>query len=332
VADLDGDDDDDLVAATEEGLNWIENKDRARGFSPHPIEPAPLVASIAETGDLDGDGDLDLLTNAPSGDGALDWYENLGKGRSWNRHAIASGDVAGPIRALAIADGDADRDLDVVFAGPAVSWLANEDGKGSSWAQPVSISATTSGFSAVAVADFDGDGDNDLVAADEDLNEFIYLEDAGKSSRDKRVLLNAKHRVYLPVGAYVVDFNGDGDLDVFAVPQSNEVVLYDNEDGKGNLVGKALFKMGNLVMAKPADLDGDRDLDVVVACRNADEGIRWLENNAEEFEKEYTISQQWESPTLLEAVDLDRDGDLDILSVSSNIEGTSASWWENLNK
>ncbi len=77
-----------------------------------------------------------------------------------------------------------------------------------------------------------------------------------------------------------------------------------------------------------ADLDGDNDLDLAVVSFN-DSKIAWFQNNgAGVFGTERIISVGiQESPYSLQAGDLDRDGDLDIVAVSY-FDNTIA-WYEN---
>src|SRR5690606_27663752 len=85
----------------------------------------PWQAVTVDAADLDGDGDLDLLTGGW-------WYRNPGSvGGSWSRLTIGSG--LENIAVVADFDGDGDRDIlgtNGKPTGGAVSWARN-NGSGS---------------------------------------------------------------------------------------------------------------------------------------------------------------------------------------------------------
>jgi hypothetical protein len=124
-----------------------------------------------------------------------------------------------------------------------------------------------------------------------------------------------------------VDANGDGEVDLVAGTNSNNVFLYTNKD-----TGRVLdvWKVtGNLLRVRrigeePAqtafasgDLDGDGDLDLVVGTRRG--ALRWLENTGDKQTPAWTVkkanlfpgaSRVNAAPAL---ADLDGDGDLDLV-------------------
>ena len=77
-------------------------------ISTTPVGPQALV-----TADLDGDGDIDVLT-ASTRDERIDWYENRsGDGSSWTTRTISSA-LMDDSPSVFVADVDGDGDLDVL--------------------------------------------------------------------------------------------------------------------------------------------------------------------------------------------------------------------------
>ncbi len=132
--DLDGDGDLDVVMAAYRSngypkwpgeIVWYENRDGR--FRKHRVAGAYLGAFEAVTGDLDADGDLDVVATA-WGDGNLAWWENLGNDRRWRLRELAPGFIRG--NSVLVRDFDGDGRLDIVACGEignnTLRWWRNE--------------------------------------------------------------------------------------------------------------------------------------------------------------------------------------------------------------
>jgi hypothetical protein len=117
-----GDTFDDFILKPYHGLLWLENRGTFP-FTPHPLATLP-GAQRAQTTDLDGDGDLDIVATAMvagSGDvqptlPSIVWLEQVRAG-VFERRTL---EVGAPYHAtLDIADVDGDGDMDL-----AVGWFA----------------------------------------------------------------------------------------------------------------------------------------------------------------------------------------------------------------
>ena len=114
---MDGDGDIDIISASslDDTIAWYENDGTA--------DPSWTAADIATSADgaydvhvvdLDGDGDLDIVS-ASGNDDTIAWYENDGASDpSWNAADIATS--ADDVRGVHVADMDGDGDLDIVSA------------------------------------------------------------------------------------------------------------------------------------------------------------------------------------------------------------------------
>ena len=121
VADMDGDGDQDVIAAEYvNGIAWYENLTGNGDFGDkHVIAKSRTVEVVynIEVADLDDDGDYDVLSaGSDVGPGDLSWFENVDAGRMFVQHRL------GHALAVDVGDLDGDGDLDVLaFRG----WLEN---------------------------------------------------------------------------------------------------------------------------------------------------------------------------------------------------------------
>ena len=88
--DLDGDGDQDIVATMGESdrVNWYENDGNTiPWFTEHVLAYGVRFATYVVANDLDGDGDMDVVTSALD-DRSTDWFENDGN-QNFTRHTLA---------------------------------------------------------------------------------------------------------------------------------------------------------------------------------------------------------------------------------------------------
>lgn len=282
--------------------------------------------------DLDQDGLLDVLAVEGRLNQVL-WIRQVSK--NVYEEEIIGDPVAGPAH-VEISDFDNDGDMDVMVSSMgivapndnhigAVVILEN-DGK-QNFSNRVLLKDTYR-VTYVEAGDLDGDGDNDLI-----VGQFGYLEGEVRWMEQtepwefvSHSLLGLPGTVHAPLG----DIDNDGDLDIMALVSQNweDIYLFEN-DGTGNFSSKVIWgstlkDFGSSGM-RLADIDLDGDLDV--AYTNGDgfdytipgsrpwHGVQWLENLGDtnfEYHRIGNFSGSY-SPTV---VDIEGDGDMDILAVS----------------
>lgn len=238
----------DLVAGSKDPnaqIGWFEAPQDARdlhAYKWHTISPAGWIMSL-ESVDMDGDGDLDILTSDRKGPmRACRWLENPGPGpvsrasspraggetpstREWPNHFIGCRDKE--VMFLTVADINEDGLQDVLAAVNAekasqIVILRRLDAKGRQWKEYVIPYPEQAGTAkAVAVGDIDADGVKDIVFSCENAEDpksgLMWL------SRRKGVFDGdwQAHDISGPKGIKydrmeLLDLDGDGDLDVLA--------------------------------------------------------------------------------------------------------------------
>ena len=196
------------------------------------ITTAASQALSVYSADLDGDGDLDVLS-ASRLDAKIAWYENTdGAGTFGSEQLITTAAIGA--RSVYAADLDGDGDLDVLSASPLdakLAWYENTDGVGTFGSQQVITSAA--GPHSVFSADVDGDGDLDVLSASRYVDQITWYEntDGAGVFGSGQVITTAADGAYSVLSA---DVDGDGDLDALSASQSDDkIAWYENTDGAG---------------------------------------------------------------------------------------------------
>ncbi|CAM9224997.1 unnamed protein product [Ectocarpus fasciculatus] len=288
VGDLDGDGFPDVAVAFQitDQVAWFRNTDGQGGFSTGTDIDTDVdgSASNVKLADIDGDGDLDVVSAWKLGD-RVAWYENT-DGEGTFAIGLDLSTTANGAYALALADLDGDDDLDVVSASvwDGLAWYENSDGKGM-FSLGISLEQGEPAKD-VVTADLDGDGDLDIISASYDGSHassnyydgrLFWIENTdgeGTFGEGKDIDWLDSARIVVPV-----DLDNDGDVDLVACDNvGGRVMWYENTNGQGNFSAAIYIAIDsgvNMVIA--VDLDGDDDFDLVTASRDSGRVI-WYEN------------------------------------------------------
>ncbi|HYU78542.1 MAG TPA: penicillin acylase family protein [Vicinamibacterales bacterium] len=325
-ADFDGDGDLDLFVGFRGQMNRLYRNDNG-----HFVDVAAEVGLLdvnetrsAAWGDFDGDGDPDLFvgfavtTTVPNR-----LYRNDG-GKRFVDVAREKGvdDVATSRQSAFIDfDNDGDNDLFVAFRDRPNALYRNDNGKFVEVAKEVGIADPRKTVGAVWF-DMDSDGDLDLFVAnqDGDLNGFFRNDNGHFTDVAKQLGMDGAGRplVYGGVGPSVVDYDNDGDLDLY-VANYGPNAMYRN-DGGGHFTDVAadLGIAGDYhaVTSSWGDFDNDGRPDVYVGAylavamhvrdylyRNEGKSFRDVMPSIV-LKHDATHGVQW--------MDFDQDGDLDL--------------------
>ena len=325
-------DQEDIANGTSADCNDNGVPDECEDFATHTVDGDFGGAISVYAADVDGDGDLDILGAAWSGDSRIKWWENTaGDGEVWIAHTV-DGSFDGA-RSVYAADVDGDGDLDVLGAADLaddITWWENTAGDGTVWFEHT-VQGGFDGARSVYAADVDGDGDIDVLGAAWQGDRIKWWEN---TAGDGEVWI--AHTVDGSFdgarSVYAADVDGDGDLDVLgAADLADAITWWENTAGDGTVWTEhtvdGSFNGASSVHA--ADVDGDGDLDVLGAADLAD-AITWWENTAGDGTvwTEHTVDGSFNGASSVHAADIDGDANLDILGAATVADDIT--WWENL--
>jgi hypothetical protein len=185
----------------------------------------------------------------------------------------------------------------------------------------------------VPVVDFNGDGHLDFVALISQEHEVIELFlNQGNGRFQRQTIFAANDPSFGSSGIQLVDFDGDGDMDVLYTNgdtfDSHHVKPYHGiqwleNRGSFPFVPHHLAVMPGVHRALAGDIDGDGDLDIVAVAflpqqlisqqRNTElDSVMWLEQTEPGRFIRHTLEASTCNHAALELADFDEDGDLDL--------------------
>ncbi|MBI4601997.1 MAG: VCBS repeat-containing protein, partial [Planctomycetes bacterium] len=338
-----------LVGGT---VDWYENQGGAApAFTGRPITGEAAGAFSVSAADVDGDGDLDVLS-ASRDDDTVAWHENLGGSPpAFATHVVSTaGD--GPLSAAA-TDLDGDGDLDVLSASSldsTIAWHENQGG-GLAVLEPGSAleaggalknlgALFASGGTITSAGPFTNDGEaafsgDCAVHGDLDTSGLLGIEDGTLAvSGDLRATAppTFTRRVISAAAdassVFAVDLDGDCDTDVLSTSALDDRIALCSNDGEASprFLSETAFAGDNPVSVFAADLDGN-GLPDPLSASYADGTIAWYRKEGASSLSRRVISAAEAGARSVSAADVDGDGDVDVLSASS--VGNTISWHEN---
>ena len=333
AADMDNDGDMDIVSTStiDHTIAWYENDGAADpSWTAADIATDALYATDLFVADMDNDGDMDIVS-ASAADNTIAWYENDGAANpSWTAADIATSAQAA--FSVFVADMDNDGDMDILSASrddDAIAWYENDGAADPSWTA-ADIATSADGAASVFAADMDNDGDMDIVSASLYDDAIAWYENNGAADPS----WTAADIATSADGArcvFAADMDNDGDMDILTVSANDDQVRWYENDGAVNpswtaiTISSAADYVEGLYQA---DLDNDGDIDVISASYS-DDKLAWYENDgaADPSFTANSITTSADQAVSVFAIDIDRDGDMDLVSASSNDD--KIAWYEN---
>ena len=313
--------------------------------------------------DCDGDGWLDLYFVNSAGLGAL--YRNTGPGRFADATAQAGAANSGYGLGCAAADYDSDGDTDLYITAYGPNILYRNEGKGrfadataqAGAAGPELVNPAMS--TGAAFADYDLDGDLDFFVANyakfrpeihqpcirsggiavycgpeafEPQRDVLYRNEGDATFADVTAAAGLLPDAAKELGAFFIDYDADGDLDLYAAGDRTPNLLYRNDGGRfaeiGALAGVAYNDAGKPLAGMGVDVgdyDGDGRFDFFVT------NYQWETNSlyrnlGNGFFADVTFQAGLGVPSLQFLawgtlfIDYDNDGDRDLFVANGHLD------------
>jgi hypothetical protein len=285
----------------------IATNDGVGRFSWSTVQPTGASLFNGQTlvlpADLDADGDKDLvLIEMVSTAGHWTFKSRTvtnGGGSAWSA-GIAVAFSTGTMCDASVADMNGDGTEDIVFG---------DDFNGTriiySFAGTPSLPGTVISpilANEIELADIDGDGDKDVAVAGFSVSHLLINQGGGVFTQDQSFpFVQAE---FCTVG----DVSGDGLPDCYL----NNHLYLQQSGGSWAYYGDVptgLFGGGTIAEVRSWDFDGDGDIDTVTGA-----GLAYVNQGGSATAHLLTFNQSGSGQHLV-PVDLDRDGDLDLLTV-----------------
>ena len=280
-------------------------------FRQFDLESTSETSANASFGDLDGDGDLDIV---------------LAKGRHWpihNRVCLNDGSGNFPVShnlgdhpdrsyTAALGDVDGDGDLDIVVSNdkPDEKTVYHNDGHAQfvlagKWGEP------TWNTRNIQLVDMNGDHFPDLVVANRKSRSYVILNDGhGQFSQERWIAIPSESATTI----VAADWNGDGCTDLAVPHRDGGVSRVWFNDGKMGFQESTTFgaSVSSTRACAAGDFNGDGAMDLVLGDDQLGTMV-CINDGHGNFPKTVALGDPKREAYAIAVGDMDEDHDLDVI-------------------
>lgn len=290
-------------------------------------------ANHVVTGLLNGDQYQDIISANKSSTGMeIFFFAGDGTDNYSSRSIVLSvaSTIDSQITVIELGDMDNDGDLDIVFAadgsdsiymienlmnsGPFKVLSSDNNLLGASWGGLITIASASGISDEIQLSDINADGMLDVVALDKLGDRIIWFNNNGLWAENE---ISTNYNS--PGSLKVADFNSDGNLDVVVASGVSTTRWFSNDNGDGTTWTETTVSNNTGYQIDVADMDSDGDIDIITS-RNASQNITWYANNGNgtAWSINDTLVSTASFTRELAVLDVDADGDMDILTENNN--------------
>lgn len=288
------------------------------------LEPKGETSAGASLGDIDRDGDLDIVL-AKGRHWPLDnlILRNDGKGNFTTEKLPAAADRT---YSAALADLNGDGSLDLVVSNdrPDRKVICLNDGRGA-FRSAGTFGRPEWSTRYITVADLNGDARPDIIVANRSSNParpvpcFVCLND-GQGAFPTEVSLPTQSATIV----VAADLDADGKIDLFVPHRDGGQSLIFWNDGSGKFPAAPVPvgpKVSNVRAAVAADVDGDGRIDLVVGDANTGMFL-YRGEGRRAFGEPQALGEKSGAPYSIGVMDMNRDGKPDLVVGRQQARGT----------
>jgi hypothetical protein len=334
LADIDGDGRPDITTAWEEGGAIRVYRNPGNAARPWQQTTLGHVAAPEDAvfADLDNDGATDVVSSCEGKERKMFVHWAPKAQGEWKTEAIPASVDRMMWMFAQPADVDHRNGIDLIAGGKGpgaeIGWFESP-------ANPRDLAAwrwhplrPAGWVMSLQWVDMDGDGDNDILFSDRkgERSGVFWLENRKGQWTEHAIGSQGREVMFLDLA----DFDGDGRKEVLASVKPREVHVHKRHGAawRTETIPFPETVVGTAKAVRLGDIDGDRRPDLVWSSEQAKgdlRGVVWMD----QARKAHDISgPQGTKYDLIELVDMDGDGDLDVLTTEES-ERLGVIWYEN---